>query len=71
MRGSEMVELAADVLPGPLRRAVGVVALAALLATGTADDVAWWFIEDKAAAILEDLVIPALDRLDQPPTQGG
>jgi len=63
MRGSEWIELAGDVLPRRWLRVIGPLILAVLLRTGTASDVFLWFVQDKAAAIQEDVVEPMLEPL--------
>ncbi|WP_298461361.1 hypothetical protein [uncultured Cellulomonas sp.] len=63
MRGSEIIELAADVLPRRVVRTVGSATLIVLVVTGTADDFARWFVLDRAAAVQEAVVTPMLERL--------
>lgn len=63
MRGSDVVDLLSDLLPRKVVRAVGSLLLLALLATGTFQAVALWYIQDKQEGIMEDVVGPAMERI--------
>ena len=63
MRGSDVIDLLTDLLPPKVLRAVGGILLLALLATGTFQAVVLWYVEDKQAAIMEDTVGPAMERI--------
>jgi hypothetical protein len=65
MRGSELIELAGELLPRRVRLVVGYAALVLLLATGTAEAAASWLIQDKTAGLHElftQLFAPILAR---------
>lgn len=63
MRGSDLIEFAADWLPRRRRRLIGPVIIGVLALTGTLDDVFLWFVQDKAAGITEDFLDPMISQL--------
>lgn len=63
MRGSDVIEFAADWLPNRWRQLIGPVIIGVLVLTGTLDDVFLWFVQDKAASITEDLLAPTINQL--------
>lgn len=65
MRRSEVVDLLSDLLPRRVVRTIGGALLLVLLATGTFQAVALWYIKDKQEAIMEDVVRPAVERITE------
>ncbi len=64
MRGSDVIEFAADWLPRRWRQLIGPVIIGVLVLTGTLDDVFLWFVQDKAAGITEGLLAPTINQLE-------
>jgi len=62
MRTVEAVELVGELLPRRWVRKAGIVVVLVLLATHKFEDVALWYVTEKAAAVQED-VAPVLQRL--------
>lgn len=55
--------MASQVLPRRWVRRAGIIAMLVLLASGTFNDVAGWYVMEKASALQESLVQPILERL--------
>ncbi len=62
MRSVEVLELASEMLPRRWVRRAGVIVVLALLASGTFNEPAGWYVREKAAALQESLVEPILER---------
>ncbi|NCT91959.1 hypothetical protein GXB85_13510 [Cellulomonas sp. APG4] len=59
------MDLLADLLPRKVVRVVGVVLPLALFGTGTFQAAFAWYVEDKHAALMEDVVGPVMQRLTE------